>query len=475
MSNPTEQAILEFLIETHKADKQLNAWIDNVAKNLHQKLRGPKGEFLPIEQIRREVITSAKLLQKQYEDQNKVARSASIARIKIAKQQAEELTKINEKQNAIDSVVANTQAAMAKKDRDTRRKEILQGFADRKAINEKQNAIDSVVANTQAAMAKKDRDTRRKEILQGFADRKAMNEKQLRIDAEFAKQTAIMNEKAAAKARANSYVGAGKAGRVGAGIATMTGNYQMAGGLYAAANILDSLDVKIPKTAALMAGLFAAPVIAGGGLLLYGRELNKELANMSTLLLDSSASSASLREEMDKAALSAGRLATTFNVDIVDVVKAYKVALSSGIESADLERFTYQAGVLSTALGEDLGSAVGILTTFKDTYGVTIGEIGKVNDVLFNIVDKGKVNTKEMISQLGRVLAPAAEAGLSIEQLAGAYATLTRGMKNTQAVTGIGRLITDVISPGKQAAKTFDELGLAFGRAAFESNGILGF
>jgi TP901 family phage tail tape measure protein len=272
-----------------------------------------------------------------------------------------------------------------------------------------------------------------------------------------------------------STIGVGKLGRVGAGIATMTGNYQMAGGMYAAANIMDSTGIAVSRATAALGGLAVAVPLALGGLALYGKELNKELADMSTLLIESTASTQELDKALANAMISAGKNAVEFNVKIEDVVKSYKQALSSGIDKEDLERFGKSAGTLATALGEDFGSAVNILTTFKDTYSLSVGELTKVNDILFNIVDKGKVNTKEMLNQLGRILAPAQAAGLSMEQLGGAYATMTRGMKNTQAVTSIGRIIADLVSPGKQATKAFDELGVTFGSTALEGRGFIGF
>ena len=261
--------------------------------------------------------------------------------------------------------------------------------------------------------------------------------------------------------------------RIGAGLAGMTGNYQVASGMYAAANIPGLSGISIPTGAAVGAGAAIGAGALGIGILGYGRELNIELAKMSTLLLPASAGTVELSKAMSDASDSAARLSSRFNVDIVDIVKAYKEALSSGIEAGDLERFGKVAGTLSKALGEDFGKSVNLLTTFKDTYGATITDLDKFNDILFNVVDVGKVNVSQLLHNFGRLMPVGKSAGIAIDDLAAAFATLSRQMTVPQATTGLLNAIRDIMNPSEKNAAAFREYGIMFGQMAFEGRTFL--
>jgi len=352
--------------------------------------------------------------------------------------------------------------------------------------NEKQLGLDARWAKaTQALHAKLQAD-----IINGaiktYKEKEQLNEKQLSIDAAQAKirsgiearraseaiaiQQRYYHEQAkeeAKRMRGARQIDLSRAGRVGAGLATMSGNYQMAGGLYAASNMLDAMSIKIPVVGAAVLGVTAALAVGGVAFLAYGEALNKDLAAMSTLLLPATSGTEALHMAMEKATNSAVKLSNTFNVDLNDVIKGYKDALSSGIDANDLDRFGRASAILSTALGESFGSTTQILTTFKDTYKLTMGEMEGIGDKLFNVVDVGRVNSKQMLDNLGRLIPVAKTAGITVTDMLGAFSTLTRTMTVSQATTSLGRAIEGIISPSKDSILAFNELGIAYGSAAF--------
>lgn len=301
-------------------------------------------------------------------------------------------------------------------------------------------------------------------------ERRANTEARL-ADAQYSRNMAYMYKMEQLEARAGQ-MNIARLGRMGAGIAGMTGNYQAASGLYAASNAAQLSGATISGGAALAAGGVAGLALAAGAFLMHGRELNIELAKMSTLLLPASAGTRELSAAMDDVAESAVRLSGKFGVDAVEVVKAYKEALSSGIDAGDLERFGKVAGTLSVALGEDFGKSVSILTTFKDTYGASISDLKGFSDILFNIVNVGKVNTAQLLSNFGRVQPIAAQAGISIRELSGAFSMLSRQMTVPQATTSLGRVIENILNPSEKAKKVFNELGIVWGQAAFAGGKI---
>ncbi len=263
--------------------------------------------------------------------------------------------------------------------------------------------------------------------------------------------------------------------RAAAGAAGAIGQYPAAGTLYASANAMQLLGMSTMTTASAMSVLGAASLVAIPiGTILAGKEFNEELAKMSTLLASATTPTYEFKEMLDATAQSAMKLSAEFNMGTTEVIRAFKDALSSGIEADELERFTRTAATLSTGLGVSLKDATNILTGFKDSYQLSIGELTKANDILFNTVNYGKVNVDELVQNFGRLLPIGKAAGLKIEDLAAGVAVLTRrGMTASQAVTSMTQVINGLVTPSDKAKKSLDAAGIATGDAAFASRSLL--
>lgn len=311
---------------------------------------------------------------------------------------------------------------------------------------------------------------RRVENIRKSAERAtAIRRRQWEIEDREAQKRAEKEARDALKGVGPNTVPVSTAMRFGAGVAGATGNYRVASGLYAGANAAGMTGAGVGVGTAIGIGAAATLPIGAAGLVYYGKELNQALASMSTLLTPTINGFDGLSIAMDAAAKSAINVSNRFGVDVVDVVKSFKDALSSGVDAKDLERFGMATGVLATALGEDIGKTTGLLTSFKDNYNLTITEMLSLSDKLFNVVDVGKVNVSQMNNTLGRVIPIAQSAGISINDMLGSFAALTRGMSTNQAVTALGNTISQIISPSEKAKKAMDALGIAYGDAAFKS------
>jgi len=98
-----------------------------------------------------------------------------------------------------------------------------------------------------------------------------------------------------------------------------------------------------------------------------------------------------------------------------------------------------------------------------------------VSDILFNIVKRGKTTFPELAGSMGMVATNAAKAGLSIEELAGFYATLTRaGIQTQTATTGIRAVLAAFMSPAEGAKEAVKEFGFKLEMATIKSRGMVG-
>ena len=151
-------------------------------------------------------------------------------------------------------------------------------------------------------------------------------------------------------------------------------------------------------------------------------------------------------------------------------------AISSGIrdinEAMNVVEISAQAAIAGAT---DTAIAVDGLTSILNSYGMSATEAGRITDIMFRTVDRGKITFGELAGSIGQVVSTAATAKIEFEEIAAAYATLTRGGINAaEASTAINQAILSIISPSKEAAGYAAELGLEFNAAVLESKGFSG-
>lgn len=284
---------------------------------------------------------------------------------------------------------------------------------------------------------------------------------------------------APASAPASGTFNAPAALRTGAGAAGALGAYPAAGVLYASANAMQVMTAAGIGATTAMVGLGAALSGVGAVFVAYkfiewGAEFSRQLARMSTLMLSTKASAEEFSLAMDRTAQSAFKISSAFNLDAVDVIKAFKEALSSGIDVADLERFTTTAAQLSTATASTIQETTTLLTSIKDAYGLSVGEVAKQSDLLFNSINVGKIQMKDYVTGFARLADAGNAAGLKIEDLHAAVDGMTRvGMPANRTMTSMVALIHALQNPSEKAKEAMTEMGIAFGDAALRGKSLL--
>ncbi|MDF3129885.1 phage tail tape measure protein [Kiritimatiellaeota bacterium B1221] len=122
--------------------------------------------------------------------------------------------------------------------------------------------------------------------------------------------------------------------------------------------------------------------------------------------------------------------------------------------------------VLRTSLKMAVGGVTTIdsatrgLTAVINSYGIEAEKAGYVSDVLFSIMKNGDTTVGQISDNIGTVAGLASQAGVSLESLGGAIATLTKGGKNTSiAMTEIRAGIVSMLKPSADLQKSFAGIG----------------
>ncbi len=177
----------------------------------------------------------------------------------------------------------------------------------------------------------------------------------------------------------------------------------------------------------------------------------------------------------DNAATIANAVADAVGSGLVKTNESGKIAIDQA------KGFAAQASTLAVAGATDIGTSVKGLGSVINAYGDNLGKFSSVSekaayvgDILFNTYNQGVVSVGELASGLGNVTGLAATAGVGIDQVGAAVATLTKkGGTGSERITQIRSFIQELIAGKDKLAPVLAELQDRFKQTdtAFASTG----
>lgn len=234
---------------------------------------------------------------------------------------------------------------------------------------------------------------------------------------------------------------------------------------------IESLGASIGLLGAAMTALSAKAAQLGA-------DYEEALAKASTVATDATGSS----EELDQAFSELSRTLEG-NISKTEAAEAAYQVLSAGFsDQADILAIleTSQKGAIAGF--SDLTSVADISTTVMNAYGEQLGEnltVQEKMDVIMNqfinTQNRGKVTIDQLAQGLGNITASMAAAGVDFTELTSAIAAITAKTGNAEsAFTNLNQAVTAFNKPSGQALELAAELGLEWGGAAFQANGLTG-
>ena len=152
-------------------------------------------------------------------------------------------------------------------------------------------------------------------------------------------------------------------------------------------------------------------------------------------------------------------------------------AISAGVprgNAIDFLRIATRAGIAGVT---DTETAVDGLTTVINAFGLEAADVERVSDTLFQAVRGGKTTFDELAASLFQVAPVAANAGVDIQTVSAALATLTaQGTPTAVATTQLRQAIQSLIAPSVEAERrllpVFRDAGFESGQAALAALGL---
>lgn len=209
---------------------------------------------------------------------------------------------------------------------------------------------------------------------------------------------------------------------------------------------------KISAVGDKMTATISAPIFAAGvGALKASVGYEDALAKLSTIADTSEITMDELSEQILELSKASGISADVIANNVYD-------AISAGQKTADAVNFVSNATQLARAGFTSTDSALDILTTSLNAYGLAAEDVTRVSDILINTQNLGKTTVDQLASSMGKVIPTAKANGVEIEDLAGAYAVMTsNGIATAETTTYLNSMLNELGKQGSTAANAFAE------------------
>lgn len=146
-------------------------------------------------------------------------------------------------------------------------------------------------------------------------------------------------------------------------------------------------------------------------------------------------------------------------------------ALSASVAPAEAVDFVAQSAQFAKAALVDTNTAVDVITTGLNAYGLEADNAGRISDVLFQTIKTGKVTGDQLASTIGNVIPLAANMDLSFENLGASMAIMTRqGISSAKATTQLQGIMRALLKPSEDMAQAMSRAGFETGEAVTSSD-----
>ena len=223
---------------------------------------------------------------------------------------------------------------------------------------------------------------------------------------------------------------------------------------------IETMGKKVaPVSAAVGAGLTVATKNAS--------DFEDGMAKMSTLFDTTQISVKDLSEEFIKLSNETGKGAT-------ELAEAGYQALSASVPIQNVGKFVKTSAELAKVGFTDTSTAVDVLTTAINAYGLSANDADKIANNLVNTQNLGKTTVNELASSMGKIIPTASSMGVNLNNLCTVYAEMTKqGIATAEATTYANEMLNEIGDSGSTVAGILQqETGESFQQLMADGNSL---
>lgn len=200
--------------------------------------------------------------------------------------------------------------------------------------------------------------------------------------------------------------------------------------------------------------------------------LTSESLNFSKSMKAANTMAGKSGEDYEKLKDDVAELAKTVPVARDALANGLYQVISNGVPEENWISFLEKSARSSVGGIADLGQVVGVTSTIIKNYGLEWDATSDIQDKIQLTAKNGVTSFEQLAAALPRVTGNAATLGVSIDELMGAFATLTGVSGNTAEVsTQLAAIFTALVKPSSEATKMASEMGIQFDAAAIKAAG----
>jgi TP901 family phage tail tape measure protein len=215
------------------------------------------------------------------------------------------------------------------------------------------------------------------------------------------------------------------------------------------------------KTAAKWgAAIVTAAAVAGtaimGSAVSAAENFEQAFAKVNTLLSDTT--------DIEKYKKEIIALSNETGIATSELCESIYSAISAGVDEAEAINFTAEALKLAEGGFTDTATAVDVMTTAINAYGLSAKDASQISDYLITTQNLGKTTVDELASSLGKVIPVASAYGVQLDDLSTNMAVMTKnGIATAEATTYTKAMINELGDSGsKVSGILLEETGKSF-------------
>lgn len=232
--------------------------------------------------------------------------------------------------------------------------------------------------------------------------------------------------------------------------------------------VMSDVGEKMADFGEMMSKYVTAPLSALGTYAVKSAaDFEDAMAKIYTIAIDST-------EPMEKMHDELVRLSNDSGFDLSDLGEATYQAVSASVEAGEAVEFMGDATKLARAGFTSTTKAVDLLTTVINAYGMEASDASKISDILLKTQNDGKTVIDDLASSMGIIIPMASNYNVGLDQIAAAYATMTKqGVKTERATTFLRAVFTELEKESSDVAGILeDKTGKSFAQLMGEGKNL---
>lgn len=175
------------------------------------------------------------------------------------------------------------------------------------------------------------------------------------------------------------------------------------------------------------------------------------LAKISTIADPAQASMETIKTDITALSQETGQ-------SVNDISESVYQAISASVETAGAVEFVRQSNMLAVGGFTDTTTAVDVLTTAINAYGLETSQATEISDMLITTQKLGKTTVGELGSTLGTVIPTAAAYKTNMENVSAAMVTMTKqGINTATAGTSLRAMLSELAKDGSDVSNVLKE------------------